>query len=127
MVCEFHHIHLICRDLDQMIDFFSDNFGARLVEKKQFGGADGAVLNLAGVTVNLRVPKSDEKMIDTSPDIPYGYHHIGLTVKDVYQAHKDLTEKGFTFSTPPKETSTSHVAFFQGPENITIELLQPKK
>ena len=127
MDCEFHHIHLTCRDLDQMIDFFSDNFGARFEEKKQFPGGYGAVLNLAGVSVRFMVPKSDEKMIDTYPNIPYGYNHIGLAVKDVYQAHKDLTEKGFTFSSPPIETPNSHMAFFQGPENITIELLQPKK
>jgi catechol 2,3-dioxygenase-like lactoylglutathione lyase family enzyme len=109
-----------------MIDFFSENFGIRLVEKKQFGGADGAVLDLDGITINLRVAKEDEKMMETTDEIPYGYHHLGIAVDDVNAAYKDLTQKGYTFTAPPKETPNATVAFFQGPDNITIELMQMK-
>ena len=53
MTYQFHHIHLICRNLDQMINFFSETLEATLVERKKFGPADGAILDLGGTTINL--------------------------------------------------------------------------
>ena len=50
-----HHVHLICKDLEGMINFFTDDLGAALVARQKFGTADGASLNLQGTTVNLRV------------------------------------------------------------------------
>ena len=114
MEYRFHHVHLLCRDLDNMIGFFSETLGASLVEKKKFGTADGAVLDLDGVTVNLRVARDDEKMLETPSGKPYGYDHIGLEVDDTQKAYEELTAKGFTFSIPPRDTGSFVVAFFQG-------------
>ena len=126
MAYRFHHVHVICRDLDGMIDFFTNTLGAGLVEKKKFGPADGAVIDVAGVTVNLRVPRQDEAMLEDASKTSYGFDHIGLKVDDIRQAYSDLTEKGFKFFMPPRDVGAYVVAFFKGPENLTIELLQTK-
>ncbi len=126
MTYKFHHVHLICRDLNRMIDFFSEILGAALIERKKFGPADGAVLDLNGVTVNLRVPRDDENMLESASEKPYGYDHIGLQVEDVHNAHNELINKGYKFSVTPRDTGSFIVAFFHGPEDITIELLQTK-
>ena len=123
---KLNHIHLVCRNLQQMIDFFSENFGASLITMKQFGGADGASLDLSGVTINLRVAQEGEALLADTAEKTYGYHHIGIDVDDIDTAYKNLSDKGFAFSVPPKDLPEYRIAFFDGPENVTIELLQKK-
>jgi catechol 2,3-dioxygenase-like lactoylglutathione lyase family enzyme len=126
MGCTLNHIHLVCRELQQMIDFFSENFGASLIAMKQFGGADGASLDLSGVTINLRVAQEGEVLLTDTAEKTYGYHHIGIDVDDIDATYKNLSDKGFAFSVPPKDIPGLRIAFFDGPENVTIELLQTK-
>ena len=54
----------------------------------------------------------------------YGYDHIGLEVEDIHAACDDLTQRGYQFSMPPTDAAGLAIAFFKGPENITIELVQ---
>jgi len=125
MANTLNHIHLVCRDLQQMIDFFTQNFEASLITMKQFGGADGASLDLSGVTINLRVTQENEKILDSGKT--YGYHHIGINVDDIDAKYEDLKGKGYAFSVTPKDIDeTLRIAFFDGPENVTLELLQEK-
>ena len=120
-----HHVHLICRDLEKMIGFFEEAIGARLVARRKFGTADGATLDLDGIDINLRVAREGEKIGENTTPSAYGYDHIGLQVKDVQAAYEDLTNRGYSFFMPPTEAAGLLIAFFKGPENITIELVQP--
>ncbi len=119
-----HHIHLICRDLETMISFFTDAIGAKLVERLKFGTADGATLDLQGIVINLRVAREDEEIRDHVTPSTYGYDHIGLEVDDIYAACDDLTKRGYQFFISPRDAAGLTIAFFKGPENITIELVQ---
>ena len=125
MTYRFHHLHIICKDLEKMITFFTETLEANLVERKKFGTADGASLDLQGTTVNLRVSREDEEIVGDASQSSYGYDHIGLQVEDIETAFKDLQARGFSFLVPPKDIPNLKVAFFKGPEDITIELLQP--
>ena len=125
MICRLHHLHLLCSDLEKTIAFFTETLGAALVERKKFGGADGARLNFnGGATINLRVALKDDNVSTGTAITQYGYHHIGLTVDNVDQAYRELSGKGYVFSVPPKEAGKNRIAFFNGPDNITIELIQ---
>ena len=121
-----NHIHIVCEDLQGMIDFFTGNFGITLVEMKKFGGVDGAALNLDGTTINLRVPNETDKLLKNPDGKTYGYHHMGIEVDDIDTKHKKLSEKGYVFSVPPKDIPGMRIAFFDGPENVTFELLEIK-
>lgn len=125
MAYRFHHLHLLCSDLEKTIAFFTETLGAALVERKKFGGADGAALNLNGTIVNLRVSREDDQVSAAPPKTQYGYHHIGLSVDNVDQAYRELTGKGYVFIETPKDAGKNRIAFFRGPDNIIIELLQP--
>ena len=46
MTYRLHHVHLVCRDLEKMIGFFEEALGAKFVEHRKFGTADGATLDL---------------------------------------------------------------------------------
>ena len=124
MSYRFHHLHIICKELEKMITFFSETLEAKLVMRKKFGTADGATLDLQGTTVNLRVSREDEEMVGDASQSSYGYDHIGLEVEELETAFKDLQALGFSFFMPPTEIPDLKIAFFKGPEDITIELVQ---
>ena len=86
--------------------------------------ADGASLDLQGATVNLRVNREDEVMVGDASQTRFGYDHIGLLVEDVDTAYADLKKRGFNFFMAPKDIPDLRIAFFRGPEDITIELIQ---
>ena len=58
---KMNHLHVICEDLQTMIDFWTSGVGASFKSYRTFGNADGAVLALDGLQINLRVPKENEK------------------------------------------------------------------
>jgi hypothetical protein len=87
-----------------MVTFFTDTLEAKLVRRQKFGTADGASLDLQGTTVNLRVSKEDETMVGDASQSSYGYDQ---------------------FLVPPTDIPNLKIAFFKGPEDITIELVQP--
>ena len=125
MTYQFHHIHLLCSQLEPMISFFTVNLGATVVERKKFAGADGATLDLHGTMINLRVAREDENVNEDASRPFYGYNHIGLKTEDIMAAYEDLKSKGFVFIMSPTNAGKNRIAFFKGPDNITIELLQP--
>ena len=63
MKYRYHHLHLICSDLEEMIHFFSETLGAELVARRKFGTSDGASLDLSGVLINLRVAREHETVV----------------------------------------------------------------
>ena len=126
MSYRFHHLHLICKDLEHMMGFFTEALGARLVEKKQFGGANGAVLDLNGTGISLRVAKKDEVITGDASETRYGFDHLALEVEDIQKAIEELAPKGVEFLSEPVDLGDQHIVFLKGPEKITIELLQMK-
>ena len=125
MAYRLHHIHLLCSNLEPMIKFFTEILAAALVERKKFGGADGATLDLQGNLINLRVAREDEIINADNSEPSYGLNHIGLETGDVEGDYEELKGKGFEFITPPRDAGKNRIAFFKGPDNLIIELLQP--
>jgi catechol 2,3-dioxygenase-like lactoylglutathione lyase family enzyme len=123
MMTKFHHVHIICDDLNQMVGFFVNSLNASLIELKQFDGVDGAKLDLGGTTISLRLPLPDDQ-IRKENCICRGYDHIGVQVDDIEKAYAELKGKGFVFDGKPIQTGNIIKAFFRGPENLSIELLQ---
>jgi catechol 2,3-dioxygenase-like lactoylglutathione lyase family enzyme len=74
----------------------------------------------------LRVARADEKLEGDASRTVFGYNHIGLEVEDIEVAFKDLRERGYSFFMPPTDIPDLRIAFFRGPEDIVIELVQKK-
>ena len=123
MNLKYHHIHLVCSDLEQTIHFFGDVMGATLMGRKKFGTADGAMLELAGTNIFLRVKRIDETIASDSTSARYGYDHLAFITDDVDAVYADLTARGYQFSVPPTPQEPNRIAFLKGPDNITIELI----
>ena len=103
MTFRLHHVHLICKDLEEMLSFFTGVIGADLIERRNFGTAKGAVMDLQGSTINLRLAREDEEIVDPGSRSRFGYDHLGLEVDDLDAVHKDLSERGYEFFMPPTE------------------------
>jgi catechol 2,3-dioxygenase-like lactoylglutathione lyase family enzyme len=127
MKYQLHHFHLICSDLDKMIKFLTNTLGGKFVSYRKFGTADGAVIDLAGAPIFLRVARDGEEITGDQSRSTYGYHHIGLKVEDLDTCYSELKGQDFTFTTAPTATPNGKMAFFQGPDNIIIELVQEVK
>jgi glyoxylase I family protein len=125
MTYRFHHYHLICSNLEQMIGFFTEILGAELVGRQKFGTADGALLDLDGAPIYLRTPRQGEEITESESGTYYGYNHVGLEVEDIDTVYHELKDKGFVFTLPPVTGPEAKVAFFKGPDDIVIELCQP--
>jgi catechol 2,3-dioxygenase-like lactoylglutathione lyase family enzyme len=126
MTFRFNHVHLICRKLEPMINFFCNILGAKLIARRKFRTADGATLDLEGTAIYLREGREDDQIQDGPAHNHYGYSHIGLEVDDLDAAFTELGRRGFTFTVPPKVSGAGdrRVAFFKGPDDILIELTQ---
>lgn len=127
MKYQLHHLHLICSDLDKMINFLTKTLGGKFVTFRKFGTADGATIDLAGVPIFLRKARDGEEITGDQSRSIYGYHHIGLKVEDLDACYSELKGQDFTFTTAPTATPNGKMAFFQGPDNMIIELVQEVK
>ncbi len=127
MSYQFHHLHLICSDLEQTISFFCEILGSELVERRKFGISDGATLNHGGTRINLRVARDNDGIDGDASQAHYGYDHIGFEVEDLDAVYNKLKDKGYAFTVLPQQRDNLKFAFFKGPDNITIEIMQPVK
>ena len=118
-----HHLHIICGDLENMKEFWTEGIGATFKEERSFGGAAGAVLQLDDLQINLRVPKNTETEIKPN-EVALGYDHVGLEVDDLESACSRLVTFGCSIKTGPTELNDRKIVFLSGPENLTLELIQ---
>ncbi len=86
-IFEFHHIHLVCSDLEKSIAFFTHMFDAELQGRVTFGESKGAILHMGGLQINLRVLATNE-VAGEANDL--GYHHLGFTCQDVDLAYREF-------------------------------------
>ena len=118
-----NHLHKICEDLEKMMIFWTQGIGASFKENRSFGGAAGAVVELDGLQINLRVPKEAEKGLEANKT-SLGYDHLGLEVDDLDSACTQLAAFGCSIDSGPTDLDDRRIVFLKGPENITLELIQ---
>ncbi len=132
MTYQYHHLHLICSDLEKMEHFFVDILGATVTDRQQStSGArdivlnDTVYINLGGQLICLRSEVVGEDITADSTQKRFGYDHFALLVENIDTAYENLKSKGIPFTAAPRNGKKARVAFFKGPDNIAIELFQP--
>jgi catechol 2,3-dioxygenase-like lactoylglutathione lyase family enzyme len=118
----FDHIHLRSPELEATAAWFQEKLGAELV-RKVAGEAPRIDLKLGGL--DLFISQSDAR-VAAAPTSPYnGIDHFGLAVQGLDEAVADLKAKGVKFTMEPKQARPGvRICFIEGPQNITIELLE---
>lgn len=116
------HIHLRSRDAIAAARFYVDMFGARETGRVGDPQVSRVILDLAGLTI----------FIEHAPDLPpgakpqhLGLEHLGLTVENIETAVADLAARGIPLVSGITDLGPHlRIAFFDGPDNVRIELLQ---
>ena len=123
----FVHLHLYCNQLEPMIKFFVEGFGAQLTMRRKFDEDDGAVLSL-GTTPLLYIQQTK---VDAAKSGIAAYDHIGFNVGDIEAAlEKAMSAPGAALGRGIQAGGLggkSKTAFVRGPEGIRVELVQPPK
>ena len=84
---QFDHVHLVCRDVRDMVEFFVRVFEAeRISYNEDFKGSPSAVILLGNMRVFVRGLRSDEVPDAVAPSRVQGLDHFGIGVKDVKEA-----------------------------------------
>jgi catechol 2,3-dioxygenase-like lactoylglutathione lyase family enzyme len=125
---EFDHVHMVCRDVDTMVDFFERVFGAeRISYNPDFKGAPSAVVRLGSMRVLVRGLRPGETPDAVAPARVQGLDHFGISVDDVEEAAIWLKARGAEFTVEPTQGGMGGrmISFVRGPENIDIEIVGP--
>jgi catechol 2,3-dioxygenase-like lactoylglutathione lyase family enzyme len=123
----FDHIHVYCSDFDATERWFREGLGAELVERTETRGLLVGQLRLGGATILIRNAREGEKLAPGPADRHFGADHFGLRVADVDATVAELRRRGVTIDVEPWDFSPKmRIAFVRGPDNIRIELVQPR-
>lgn len=117
------HLHLFCRDLQPMIEFWEKILGAKFECFREFGGAEGAVLDMNSVT-KLFLKKMPACLPQGTTDYA-GVNHPGVIVEDLdatLNAARNLP--GAAVTREPFTAGTFRCAFVTGPEGVIIEVME---
>lgn len=143
MTRNIRHVGIVVQDLKKMSNFFINDLGFKL-HKKMSENTDfiDKILNLRKtklVTIKLKLPNGHLVELLKFKNYPHkikwqgkifhtGLTHIALTVKDINKKFLKLKKK-YKFNSSPtiSEDGNVVVAFFYGPENIIIELVEELK
>lgn len=118
------HVHVFCRDLQPMIDFYEKVLGAKFECFRQFGGADGAVLDLNSPT-KIYLKKIPDCLPQGATPSYAGSNHPGVLVEDL-DATLNATRNmpGAAVTCEPFTSGTLRCAFITGPEGVIVEVMQ---
>lgn len=121
----FQHVHLLCRDLEPMLQFWTEALGASIVRRRNFGDEPGAELSLGSQDVLLYVRRVSPPCNSPVPPAS-GYEHIGMSVKNLDAALETILKHPLvSVHTPPTVKGKLYVCFIQGPEGVLVELMEP--
>ncbi len=118
------HIHLFSKDAIAAGKFYANAFGVETREAKTWQGLPRCDMKLGGLTVLISTVKGDLQETASDRNAQLGINHFGVRVDDMDQAYTDLTAKGVEFTSKPHAYRGSKVAFIEGPDRVSIELVE---
>ena len=122
MLVALHHLHVVCSDLPATESWFVDGLGAELVERRESRGLPTSELQLAGIRVLLRTAGEAELAVGRR----YGLDHFALHVDGLDTLVEELRARDIEIVREPHDSPTNRVAFIRGPDDLVIELVQPR-
>jgi len=117
------HVHIHASNPAKTIEFYESFFGAEVTQEIESVGRRLTIMSLGDKSKLsiLHVPPAVEK---PNPDMA-SIDHIGIEVENIEELINRLKKKGFTFSVDLTQSpSGAKIAFFFGPDNVYIELIE---
>ena len=117
------HIHIRTPDVEATAQSFEKMLGAEIKRSTQQGAARVDMV-IGGANVFLAPVKTGDGVANP-PQTPYqGLDHFGLSVTGIDAIAADLKAKGVKFTREPTTVRPgTRVCFIEGPQGVSIELL----
>ena len=111
----FDHVHLRSLDPIKTAEFYTKNFGAKLVSSRDnHDGRASAKVDLNGVTILIGQVKEGD---------PVGLHHFGIRTEKLEESVAAMKKKGITFTQDVRQVRPDFkMSFLTAPDNVPIEL-----
>jgi catechol 2,3-dioxygenase-like lactoylglutathione lyase family enzyme len=124
MTWQYDHTHFKCSDPEKTAAFFKENFGATEVSRHASGDMPILTLDIGGLWYNFSPLRTGETL-NEGPGVRYGVYHISFKTKDLEAEAAKMKARGVKFTVDVKQPSPDiKMAFIEGPDGISIELLQ---
>lgn len=131
MIKNISHVGIFVKDLDDAVDFFEKNYGAKVIWRKKFQEMklESAFVEMGTARFELSAGLDSESMvskyIDTSGP---GLHHVSLEVDQFDQTLHKFREKGLKI-VAEEDTEDFKAAFLHPASNLGIltEVIEPKE
>ena len=125
MAWQYDHTHFKCSDPEKTVAFFKENFGAKEVARFDSGGMGIVTLDIGGLWYNFSPKRASDNVEPKTQPMRYGIYHIGLKTKDLAAEVTRMKARGVKFTQEISQANpTTKMAFIEGPDGISIELLQ---
>ena len=117
------HVHLRTPDPEAAAQWYEKMLGAEVIRSTQ-QGQPRIDLKIGGANVFLAPVKAGDG-VNPPPTTPYqGLDHFGLSVTGIDAIAADLKAKGVKFTREPTTVRPgTRVCFIEGPQGVSIELL----
>lgn len=122
MAYTFHHVHLRCEDLDGAIRYYEEMFDGKVTERVEVRGLPIVRMEIGGERIFLSPKFADMAVEATSGNPRWGVYQLAFTVEDLDAAVAELQAKGAELE--DLKPSGLMMAFFKGPDNVQIELIE---
>ena len=121
------HTSITVKNMDETIKFYTDNLGLKLVNRKEIPENDAEIAFLEDNHTDYKIEltfwrgKQDYSEGDQ-------LDHLAFEVEDVDRSIAEFRRKDVKITKEPYSLSNSQkrIAFIQDPNDIWIELIQPK-
>ncbi len=122
------HVHLISPDPQATANWYVDKLGGEIVRSAQVLGTLQIYMSFGdGAMVIVRGQRPAERAAE-KPGPQWGVDHFGMRIAGDYDSFcAGLRSKGIVFTMEPTVMNpTTRIAFIQGPDGVSIELLDRK-
>ena len=120
----FDHIHLFTADPEGMATYFESMFGAEVIRSSP-GGQPRIDLKLGGADIFILDVSGNPNAAEGAAHPHRGLDHFGLSVREIDKVCDALKAKGAKFTRGPVTIRPgTRIAFIEGPEGVSIELLE---
>ncbi len=120
----FDHVHLVCKDPQTVADWFVGKLGGEMKNNYEIKGAPQIHVAFEGTTVIIRGQRDGESAGEKG-GLQWGTDHFAFRVSNDFENYcAGLKENGVKFTVEPTQFNpTTHIAFIEAPEGVSIELL----
>lgn len=133
MKMKFDNVTFSVSDMDEALDFFIHKLGLKKTNVWDIPHIKTKLVEVSGDDFTIKLMHDEgrvarAKEMGDPPDYPLGYAHLVFKIDDIDVAYKDLVSRKVKFKTEIIETPDgAKRAFFQGPDNIELEIVQHPK